>query len=620
MKQIRGLYAFMCAVFIVLTLLVSCCDKDSPKTIEEVILKAGLPEEIENVEDSTVLQTEYDFANNWLCRTIDVDVTEARGDYRTFDPNSEVIWPGNLLQGGSITKATPDPIVVERAAGTFTINLINGSDSTSTQKTVNKVNQSNVVSALNTIIAGNSGAIPANFTYKLQQVESQQQLALSMGVNISTLTADFKSKLSFSSEKEYNRFLVDFTQIYYTMIYEKPTGYGQVFASSVTVDDLLPYMSENNPPVYISSVTYGRRFYLLIESTSSVEEMRLSIKASYDAAVTGGSLNSGMKYVSELSELNIKIFAMGGDADAALGAFSGDLSTLQNYLQDGGDYFKAAPLSYVMTSLAPPQKQVGIGVYSNFTIQECKPMYELAPPTFIHGWFDLFGGEGIGAACAVNSEQHNAYLFSRDGTKYAVSINGEIAGIYDLAGTTGPLSGCPIDSVGSALVFPNDNIYLFDMSGLNYTVRSTTGSWSSIIDLYYWGDDNSCPYLPSKRSNPGAGACLGYGTYRTIMFDRSGQYYSIYNTNDGTFTNPVPLSSWGASTGPEWSIPFQGDGVGHALQVLTEGFIPSPKTGEIPGGKWYYQVLFNADGTKCAIYSGGEGFSPVYDLVSAEAE
>ena len=49
------------------------------------------------------------------------------------------------------------------------------------------------------------------------------------------------------------------------------------------LDDLAPYMGPGNPPTYISSVTYGRRFVLLIESTSSTTEMKASIRASSSA-------------------------------------------------------------------------------------------------------------------------------------------------------------------------------------------------------------------------------------------------------------------------------------------------------------------------------------------------
>jgi len=610
-KQMNLSKVFLSGIIAVLIFNTSCKEEILPETIDDIITKAGVPDEIVSETDSILMEEDYDFASNWLCKTIEVDATEARGDYRTFDPNSEIIWPGNLLQGNSIIKATPDPIVVERAGGTFTINLINGSNSLQTQASVDKVNQSNVVSALNKIISNNSGAIPANFTYVMQEVESREQLALSMGVNVSTLTVDVNTKLSFSSDKTYNRFLVDFSQIYYTMIYEKPTSYEQVFAPEVTGEDLAPYMSESNPPVYISSVTYGRRFYLLIESTSGVEKLKTSIKASYDAAVSSASMSSNATYVTDLDEVNIKIFAMGGDADAALGAFNGDLTALQAYLQDGGDYFKAAPLSYVMTSLAHPQKQVGIGVSTKFTIQNCTPLYDVAPPAFISGWYNIFDGEGIGAACAVDPKQNNVYLFDKSGTKYAVSQNGEIKGVYSFS--EGPLAGCPFDTVSTAQVYGSGNIYLFDKDGLYYCSLNTSGNWSSKYSLSLWGPDNTHPFRVGADSNPGVGAAMMYSEDRTIHFDKEGQHYVSF-TSAAAVQHVYTLAEWGGDLGPEWNVPFLGDGVGVALQVYTDNFLQSPKTGIILPGKGYHQVLFNKDGTRVAIYTGATGFSPVYSL------
>jgi len=610
-------------LLIVLVVLLASCTKEVPQTIEDVITKAGVPETIVSSSDSMVVEEEFDFASNWKCTTIEVDATEARGDYRTFDPNSEIIWPGNLLQGNSITKATPDPIVVERAGGTFTINLINGSNSMQTQASVEKVNQSNVVSALNKIISNNSGAIPANFTYIMQEVESREQLALAMGVNVSTLTTDVNAKLSFSAERSYNRFLVDFSQIYYTMIFEKPTGYDQVFAEGVTAEDLVPYMSESNPPVYISSVTFGRRFYLLIESTSSVDKMRASIKASYDAAVSSADFSVNATYVTDLDEVNIKIFAMGGDADAALGAFNGDLSALQSYLQDGGDYFKAAPLSYVMTSLAPPQKQVGIGVFTKFTIQNCVPVYDIAPPPFISGWYNLFNGGGIGAACAIDPQQNNVFLFNSAGTEYAVSQNGEIKGTYRITDTQNshPLMGCPIDSVSVALAFMNGNLYFFDKDGLNWVMKTPTGNWTEPASLSTWGKDNTHPFREGARDIPGLGAaCNWVDQNRAVYFDRTGQYYVKETISDNSFTGIAPLTSWGEDKGPQWSMPFIGSGVGVAVQVYTDIFMPTVSTGIVPPGKENHQVFFNQEGTKVAIYTGNAGFSPVYSLVPEETQ
>jgi len=45
--------------------------------------------------------------SSWQCRRQTVTDVNAEEDYWTFNPNSTVIWPGNLLQGESLVNATP---------------------------------------------------------------------------------------------------------------------------------------------------------------------------------------------------------------------------------------------------------------------------------------------------------------------------------------------------------------------------------------------------------------------------------------------------------------------------------------------------------------------------------
>ncbi len=104
----------------------------------------------------------------WVCTSKTIDRVDAAGVYATFDPNSNVIWPGSLIQGNSITKATPNPIVVERAGGTVSINVINGSNNPA--YTVPSVTKSSMTTAQNKIIQDNNGVVPANFTYTFEQV------------------------------------------------------------------------------------------------------------------------------------------------------------------------------------------------------------------------------------------------------------------------------------------------------------------------------------------------------------------------------------------------------------------------------------------------------------------
>ena len=133
---------------------------------------------------------------------------------------------------------------------------------------------------INDIIADNSGVLPAAFTYQSAQVQSREQMALRMGVNVSTLTTDVRARLSINTDTSYSSFLVELNQRYYTMAVDMPTSTGALFAESVSPGDLARYVTPDNPATYISSATYGRRFYLLIESTESASEMQASIRAS----------------------------------------------------------------------------------------------------------------------------------------------------------------------------------------------------------------------------------------------------------------------------------------------------------------------------------------------------
>lgn len=607
-------------LFLLILLSLCACKKNTDDTpcnssdcsIDGLVQEVGSPQPVQEVQDSTLQEEVIDFANNWECNDFEVDITEARGEYRTFDPNSEIIWPGNLLQGNSIHKATPDPIVVERAPGEFTINLINGSNSSTTSAEVPQVDQTRVVGALNDILGENNGLIPANFTYEKYEVQSQEELALKMGVNVSTLTTDVKAKMAFSSEQSFNRILVDFSQIYYSMIYEKPTSLEQVFAPEVTTEDLAPYIYNGNPPVYISSVTYGRRLYVLIESTSSVTDMQAAISATYNSALVEGSGSVDVNKVKELAENKIKIFAMGGDASDALAAFEGDFSALKNYLQaDDQDYLKAAPLSYVMRDLASHQV-VNIGVSTTFTVSQCDPLYDIAPPTFVKEWYGIFNNEGIGAITAIDPNQNNAYIFNKAGDQYVLSQNGILGNSYTLSDPSGPLAGCPFDAISAAQA-NHEDIYVFDETGMTFAIFEANGTWSGSHDLSLWGVDNTHPFLTAQIGDPGVGAALYYTNQRSIHFDSRGQRWVVYNpANGGSFGSVNTLEQWGANQSVDHVIPFLGDGVGSSLHLKVDtGFYTNTT-----GSNDFVEILFSKDGKSFAIYHGAmdKGFTPVYNI------
>jgi hypothetical protein len=364
------------AATLALLCLAACGGDDSPTgpdldTFDAVVDHGGTYEKVEPSEEiETVSAAEEMLPDGTIqmCTTERHSIVDAPQDYATFDPNAEVIFPGNLLQGATLGGATPDPIVVDRAPGTITINLVNGSEVVSAD--VPEVLYSTVIQAMNDIIADNSGVLPAAFTYSMAEVQSREQMALRMGVNARSVTSDVRARLSLEQDTSYSSYLVELTQRYYTMSFDMPASTDALFADSVTPDDLARYVAPDNPATYISSVTYGRRFYLLIESTETTTEMSAAIRASYDAALAGGSAHLEGRDADTLTNVNVKVFALGGDANLALAAFNGDVDAVANFLTEGGDITTGVPLSYTVRNVKD-NSRVNVKVATEYEVRNC---------------------------------------------------------------------------------------------------------------------------------------------------------------------------------------------------------------------------------------------------------
>ncbi|MEM8889143.1 MAG: thiol-activated cytolysin family protein, partial [Bacteroidota bacterium] len=183
-----------------------------PQSFETVVASGGRFEPFSTSADSSTLDSSVVMQGNeeWICVTKEYDFVEAGEQYFNFNPSSEIIWPGNILQGRSITESNPDQIVVDRGAGCVTIDLVNGSQGT--QQCMDVVSQGNIISALNSIIDQNNGIVPAQFTYTFEEVQSQQQMAFKMGVNYNSLSTDVKGKLSINSNQSVHSYLVTLSQ------------------------------------------------------------------------------------------------------------------------------------------------------------------------------------------------------------------------------------------------------------------------------------------------------------------------------------------------------------------------------------------------------------------------
>lgn len=549
---------------------------------------------VEEKETNEVIEGEV-----WNCTTKTYDALKGGGTGRDgfplFNPNASVIYPGSLLQGKSLKKATPDVIAVERSGGTISYNLNNGNLASSF--TVDKVAKSSIQDAMNNIIANSPQDLPANFSFNYSQVQSRQALALSMGVDFENAFADISADFDFSSEKEYNRILVELKQNFYTMSFDIPTSLKGLFADSVTPEDLAKYVQPGNPATYISDVSYGRIYYMLIESTSSYTEMNAAVDAEFQAVAGETDIDIDASYISDLNEVKIKVMAFGGESESTIRTIGGNLSELVDLLAESSTISSGLPLSYVVRSVNTNQI-VGVQLATQYDVTECTPAPIGGEPIHTAHWKgQVLSRMGpVGAAFALQGTEF--ILISMDGKEYMRSFEGKLEGPFPLSnlfegevpfGDNGIGAACNIEGNQSG---SDNTIMVMSRNGLfyNYVIGGKWTNNQQNIENLAVGNN---PF-----ANAGVGAMLfrskdPSGPSQRWMFNLAGTQFVKYKNNPNEFETVYNTRQWG----PDDSLPFERVGAGIGFYL---------------GNNKVY-ILFDHTGTKYHVYDN-LGNSGPFDL------
>ncbi|WP_431124597.1 thiol-activated cytolysin family protein [Flagellimonas flava] len=500
-----------------------------------------------------------DIEQRFVCVTKRVSVTDGNGTFPLFNTSADVIYPGSLLQGKTLNNATPSPIVVERAGGTVSYDLNNGNLQSSF--TVDQVSKSSIQNAMNNIIAGAGDVVPANFTLDILQIESESQLALEMGLDVQTFTTKVSSDLSFSTEKTFNRTLVKLTQRYYTMSFDLPTSLNAIFSDNATPEQLDAYIQADNPATFISSVTYGRIFYMLVESTSSRQEMEAKLDVAYGAFRNKVEGELGVSAMEELNDLKIKVVAYGGDAAGTFElAGETNISDIASKLAESTDIRAGLPLSYVVRSVERPDTIVGTSLATEYDVVNCE-LKGVLPPGAYTDLVELFE-DGIGAMGHVGNS--DVVIFNKAGTQYAW-YNGNTPGIledgdrkiFDITDENGPLGGLELENVGAMVKFADnlaERLYIFSGDGFslqiyilnNYTETNQlpagpVGAAGSVLLVNSIFGDSGNFFLGSE----GIGAAVRVGATKMAFFGTSGDDYQIYDSSgSGSWSPLTPSNEW----------------------------------------------------------------------------
>jgi thiol-activated cytolysin len=288
-----------------------------------------------------------------------------------FQPNSATLWPGSIVRGKDAQDGMLTPVGVKQAPVTFSFSLEN-----ITASPVGKMENPSLSAfreVRNAILANElTGATPASFDFQVTQVRSATDLSLALGGGVkwpggSSVAGSF----DFSSHLKMTKVVVNFTQAYYTIDVDTPVKPQDFFHNTTKLDEIKKYVDSTSPPLYVQSITYGRRVIFTVETDETAENIKAALEATYKGALkANGKVDASYQQMLEKSK--ITAFVLGGSGAAATGAVTG-FEGLVKYITEGGDFSKNSPGAPISYKLAYLDNEVAkLAFTTEYTEKVCK--------------------------------------------------------------------------------------------------------------------------------------------------------------------------------------------------------------------------------------------------------
>lgn len=261
------------------------------------------------------------------------------------------IFLGALFKANQdLLENKPQQISVDRKKGRISVDLpgMVGGDSYVDAKPTASGMQEGVNTLLNRYhekYAAKNPA-PARMQYESTSAYSMNQLKAKFGSDFEKVGVNLKIDFDAVHKGEKQIEVVDFKQIYYTANFDAPKNPSDVFGDDVTVKDLQDRGLDNQtPPVYVSSVSYGRQMYVKFETTSKSTEL----KAAINAVIKGVPIKPDSEWARVLKDTTVTVSIVGGNADGAARVVTGNVEDLKKLIQEGATFSTqnpAVPISY----------------------------------------------------------------------------------------------------------------------------------------------------------------------------------------------------------------------------------------------------------------------------------
>ena len=303
-------------------------------------------EAIENYTNTSTKQQGSEFV---VVEKVKKNLSSGHADV-AINGNGDIFLGALFKANQDLLENKPQQISLDRSKGRISVDLpgmVGGDSYVDANPTVSGMQE-----GVNTLLnrwhekyAAKNPA-PARMQYESTSAYSMNQLKAKFGSDFEKVGVNLKIDFEAVNKGEKQVEVVDFKQVYFTANFDAPKNPSDVFAPGVTVAQLKERgIDEKTPPVYVSSVSYGRQMYVKFETTSKSTEL----KAAINAVIKGVPIKAESEWARVLKNTNVTVSIVGGNADGAARVVTGTVEDLKKLIQEGATFSTqnpAVPISY----------------------------------------------------------------------------------------------------------------------------------------------------------------------------------------------------------------------------------------------------------------------------------
>ena len=339
-------------------------EKTGPQTVNDIF-----------VPDSTVPAGQV----RYHCTTQPYKLSKNPEKIVTLNPDAGKMWLGALLQGdgyqgglGSL-KALP---INKRGPLTIFIDVL---DPNAT-RTIEHPTAATVKTAIAEMVRSmdkENFPFPTVAYFRQTTASTIDQGLLDLGFSVKYLGFKADGSLNTQHKTEESTLMASLEQRYFTVSIVTPDTPADFFdLSSFTAEDLktqqqLGRIGPNNPPVVVSSISYGRSFVLTVTAKTTEDRLAATLNAAFSAGHVSGQVNLTTEQKKILADSRIEVISNGGGEEAFREAVKA--GNIKPVLDRPSTLSTAVPISFQVDNLGD-NSAAKFAETSEYNLRTCDPV------------------------------------------------------------------------------------------------------------------------------------------------------------------------------------------------------------------------------------------------------